>query len=103
MPIGVSLALVAVFLAMNAFFVIAEFAMVRVRPSQIDIALAENKAGAKAAKRVTSNVNAYLAACQLGITLASDGWVNPRSLLSCDPSWSLSAFRALLYPPWPSP
>ena len=77
MPIGVSLALVAVFLAMNAFFVIAEFAMVRVRPSQIDIALAENKAGAKAAKRVTSNVNAYLAACQLGITLASLalGWL----------------------------
>ena len=77
MHIGISLLLVAFFLAMNAFFVIAEFAMVRVRPSQIEMALQEGKPGAKAAKRVTENVNAYLAACQLGITLASLalGWL----------------------------
>ena len=62
MHIGISLLLVAFFLAMNAFFVIAEFAMVRVRPSQIEMALQEGKPGAKAAKRVTENVNAYLAA-----------------------------------------
>ena len=77
MPVGISLLLVALFLAMNAFFVIAEFAMVRVRPSQIEMALGEGKPGAKAAKKVTENVNAYLAACQLGITLASLalGWL----------------------------
>ena len=77
MPIWLSFLLVAFFLAMNAFFVIAEFAMVRVRPSQVDLALQEGKPGAKAAQRVTSNVNAYLAACQLGITLASLalGWL----------------------------
>lgn len=77
MPIAVSLALVVFFLAMNAFFVIAEFAMVRIRPSQVEMALADDRAGAKAAKRVTENVNAYLAACQLGITLASLalGWL----------------------------
>ena len=77
MHIGLSLLLVAFFLAMNAFFVIAEFAMVRVRPSQIEMALQEGKPGAKAAKKVTANVNAYLAACQLGITLASLalGWL----------------------------
>ena len=77
MPIAISLVLVVVFLMMNAFFVIAEFAMVRVRPSQIEMALQEGKPGAAAAKRVTSNVNAYLAACQLGITLASLalGWL----------------------------
>ena len=77
MPIAVSLLLVVAFLAMNAFFVIAEFAMVRVRPSQIEMALQEGKKGAAAAKRVTSDVNAYLAACQLGITLASLalGWL----------------------------
>ena len=77
MSIAVSLLLVAFFLAMNAFFVIAEFAMVRVRPSQVEMALQEGKRGAVAAKRVTSNVNAYLAACQLGITLASLalGWL----------------------------
>ena len=77
MPIWLSLLLVAFFLAMNAFFVIAEFAMVRVRPSQVEMALQEGKRGAAAAKRVTGNVNAYLAACQLGITLASLalGWL----------------------------
>ncbi len=77
MPIAVTLLLVAFFIAMNAFFVIAEFAMVRVRPSQVEMALQERKPGAKAAKRVTENVNAYLAACQLGITLASLalGWL----------------------------
>lgn len=77
MSIAVSLLLVVFFLAMNAFFVIAEFAMVRVRPSQVEMALAQKKRGSKAAKRVTSNVNAYLAACQLGITLASLalGWL----------------------------
>ena len=77
MNIALSFVLVAFFLAMNAFFVIAEFAMVRVRPSQVEVALQEKKAGAKAAKRVTENVNSYLAACQLGITLASLalGWL----------------------------
>ena len=38
MPLAISLLLVAFFLLMNAFFVVAEFAMVRVRPSQIEIA-----------------------------------------------------------------
>ena len=77
MPIAVTFLLVVFFLAMNAFFVIAEFAMVRVRPSQVEMALAEGKPGAKSAKKVTENVNAYLAACQLGITLASLalGWL----------------------------
>ena len=77
MDVAISLVLVALFLAMNAFFVIAEFAMVRVRPSQIEMALQEGKPGAAAAKRVTDNVNAYLSACQLGITLASLalGWL----------------------------
>ncbi len=77
MPIVVMFLLVAFFLAMNAFFVIAEFSMVRVRPSQIEMALQEGKRGAQAAKTVTEDVNAYLAACQLGITLASLalGWL----------------------------
>ena len=77
MPIWLSLILVVLFLLMNAFFVIAEFAMVRVRPSQIEMALQEGRKGSKAAKTITDNVNAYLSACQLGITLASLalGWL----------------------------
>ena len=92
MDVAISLVLVAVFLAMNAFFVVAEFAMVRVRPSQIEMALNEGKKGAAAAKIVTSNVNAYLAACQLGITLASLalGWLG-------EPAFSM-LIRPLLEP-----
>ena len=71
MPIAATFALVAFFLAMNAFFVVAEFAMVRVRPSQVELAVQDGKRGARYAKIVAGNVNAYLAACQLGITLAS--------------------------------
>lgn len=73
----VSLVLVVLFLLMNAFFVIAEFALVRVRKSQVEVALAEGRRGAKAAMLVVDNVNTYLSACQLGITLASLalGWL----------------------------
>ena len=77
MPVGLSLILVVFFLFMNAFFVVAEFALVRVRKSQLQIAEEEGRSGAKAALRVANNVNAYLSACQLGITLASLalGWL----------------------------
>ena len=77
MSIALAFALVAFFLAMNAFFVVAEFAMVRVRASQVDLALQDGKPGARYAKIISENVNAYLAACQLGITLASLalGWL----------------------------
>ena len=75
--IAISLVLVVLFLAMNAFFVIAEFALVRVRKSQIELAEAEGKRGSKNALTIANNVNAYLSACQLGITLASLalGWL----------------------------
>lgn len=77
MHIGLSLLLVVLFLAMNAFFVIAEFALVRVRKSQLELAVEEGKKGAKSAMHIAENVNAYLSACQLGITLASLalGWL----------------------------
>ena len=77
MSIAVSLALVVLFLLMNAFFVIAEFALVRVRKSQLELAIDEGKPGAKNAMKIAENVNAYLSACQLGITLASLalGWL----------------------------
>lgn len=71
MNIAISLILVVVFLLMNAFFVVAEFALVRVRRSQLEMAIEEGKPGARAAKEIADNINAYLSACQLGITLAS--------------------------------
>ncbi len=77
MQLGISLFLVVLFLLMNAFFVIAEFALVRVRKSQLELAIEEGKPGAKSAMLIAENVNKYLSACQLGITLASLalGWL----------------------------
>lgn len=77
MPIWLSLLLVVFFLLMNAFFVIAEFSLVRVRKSQVELLVEEGASGAKSAAIIADNVNAYLSACQLGITLASLalGWL----------------------------
>ena len=85
MQTAICLLLVVFFLLMNAFFVIAEFALVRVRKSQIDMAVAEKRRGAEAARDVTTHINAYLSACQLGITLASlaIGWLGE----PCPPFW----------------
>ncbi len=62
---------------LNGFFVAAEFAIVKVRSSQIEVRTGLNKSLSAAAKSIVSNLDAYLAATQLGITLASLGlgWV----------------------------
>ncbi len=62
---------------LNGFFVAAEFAIVKVRSSQIEVREDINKNIAKTARSIVSNLDAYLAATQLGITLASLGlgWV----------------------------
>lgn len=62
---------------LNGFFVAAEFAIVKVRSSQIEVKAVRSKSLASAARAVTSNLDGYLAATQLGITLASLGlgWV----------------------------
>lgn len=58
---------------LNGFFVAAEFAIVKIRSSQIDVRTDLNPSVAKTAKKIVSNLDAYLAATQLGITLASLG------------------------------
>jgi CBS domain containing-hemolysin-like protein len=60
---------------LNGFFVAAEFAIVKVRSSQI--ALERGNLSKKAAENIIDNLDGYLAATQLGITLASLGlgWV----------------------------
>lgn len=62
---------------MNAFFVATEFAMVKVRKSRIETLVGEGARNAKYTSKVVKNLNSYLSACQLGITLASLGlgWV----------------------------
>ncbi len=79
--IGVSFKLVlVVFLVfLNGFFVAAEFAIVKVRSTQI--AQIETRQG-KIARRVLADLDAYLSATQLGITLASLGlgWAGEATL-----------------------
>jgi CBS domain containing-hemolysin-like protein len=62
---------------LNGFFVAAEFAIVKVRGSQIEIQVKSGGRMAKMARSITHNLDGYLAATQLGITIASLGlgWV----------------------------
>lgn len=58
-------------LALTGFFVATEFAIVKVRQSRIDQLVVEGKKGAFAAKHVTTHLDEYLSACQLGITVTA--------------------------------
>jgi len=62
---------------LNAFFVAAEFAIVKVRSSQLDLKAKQGSSRAKIAQHIHENLDAYLSASQLGITLASLalGWI----------------------------
>ncbi|MEC2507468.1 hemolysin family protein [Bacillus cereus] len=68
-----NLVMVAILIAFTGFFVAAEFAIVKIRSSRIDQLVAEGKRGALAAKKVTTNLDEYLSACQLGITVTAMG------------------------------
>lgn len=73
----------AVFLvAANAFFVAAEFAIVKVRATRLEELEKRGKAGARIALSITRNLDAYLSAAQVGITLASLGlgWIGEPAL-----------------------
>src|ERR687891_1891399 len=64
---------VAVLVAANGFFVAAEFALVRARESRVEQMRDEGKKGAVLALMQIDRIDEYLAACQLGITMASLG------------------------------
>ena len=74
---ALSLIAVVLLLAANAFFVAAEFALVKVRAMRVETLAAAGSARASLAGRILKHLEAYLAACQLGITMASLGlgWV----------------------------
>ncbi len=66
----------------NGFFVAAEFAIIAVRKTRIDQMIAEGHTGAKAVRRAISDPDSYIAATQLGITMASIGlgWIGEPAL-----------------------
>lgn len=69
------LAFVLIFL--NAFFVLSEFALVKVRRSKLEEMVKDKVSNAKLALKMTNSIDTYLSACQIGITLASLalGWI----------------------------
>jgi CBS domain containing-hemolysin-like protein len=67
------LAIAIALLLLNAFFVLAEFAAVKMRPSRIEELIDANVRGAKAVKDIQLGLDDYLSVCQLGITFASIG------------------------------
>ncbi len=62
---------------LNGFFVASEFAIVKVRASQIELKIREGVESAKRAKQIITHLDEYLSATQLGVTLASLGlgWI----------------------------
>jgi CBS domain containing-hemolysin-like protein len=66
----------------NGFFVAAEFSLVAVRRTKVEELLQERRLFAVTLKRATQDLNAYIAAAQLGITMASIGlgWVGEPAL-----------------------
>ncbi|WP_203363237.1 hemolysin family protein [Bacillus sp. REN10] len=68
-----NLIMVAFLIALTGFFVATEFAIVKVRSTRIDQLAAEGNKKAIAAKKVISNLDEYLSACQLGITVTALG------------------------------
>jgi len=75
--ISLSLLAVIILLAANGFFVAAEFALVKAKGFRIETLANEGSSAAALSMRMQQNLEAYLAACQLGITMASLGlgWV----------------------------
>lgn len=96
-PLGVNLVIIALLVFLNGVFVAAEFAMVKVRASRIDTLVQEGNKRASFASRLTNHLDAYLSACQLGITLASLGlgWIGEPAIARMLEPW----FRALSISP----
>ena len=68
---------IIILLGANAFFVAAEFALVKVPAVRIEALAAAGGGAAQMTKRISANLETYLATCQLGITMASLGlgWI----------------------------
>lgn len=69
--IALNLFLVVIFIGLTAFFVGAEFAILKVRMSRIDQLITEGNKKAIMAKKVAQDLDYYLSACQLGITITA--------------------------------
>ncbi|WP_313236003.1 hemolysin family protein [Sporosarcina ureae] len=73
MDIAIRLAAFAALIAITAFFVACEFAIVKVRSSRLDQLIDEGNQRAVLSKKIADNLDEYLSACQLGITISALG------------------------------
>lgn len=97
MGIGLNLLLFALLIVLTAFFVATEFAIIKLRSSRVDQLVVEGKKNALAVQRVVSNLDGYLSACQLGITITALGlgWLGEptveKLLLPLFDQWQLNS------------
>jgi CBS domain containing-hemolysin-like protein/mannitol/fructose-specific phosphotransferase system IIA component len=73
MEIAFYLFLVVILLFLNAFFVIAEFSAVKIRPSQMEALASKGDIRAKMMLHIQTHLEQYLSVCQIGVTLTSVG------------------------------
>ena len=71
--IGLELIVTAILIAINAFFVIAEYALVRSRRSRLEVEREEGRRGAALALNQLDHINEYISAVQIGVTMTSIG------------------------------
>src|SRR5713101_7238429 len=91
------LAVIAALVGLNGFFVACEFAIVKVRGSQLDALIGDGDFRAHFVKHVRSHLDAYLSATQLGITLASLalGWIGEQFLVQIlEPFFALAQIHS---------
>ena len=89
---------ILVLVLLNAFFVASEFSIVKVRSTQLEPLIEEGDARAKLSGEIISKLDAYLSACQLGITLASLGlgWLGePFLARMLEPFFHLAQIQSL--------
>jgi CBS domain containing-hemolysin-like protein len=70
---GLALVVTAVLIALNAFFVIAEYALVRSRRARLEVERDEGHRGAALALGQLDSINDYISAVQIGVTMTSIG------------------------------
>ena len=110
---GLKLVVTALLVALNAFFVIAEYALVRSRRARLEVMRDESARGAKLALEQLGNVNEYISAVQIGVTVCSIGIgalgapalprcskkSSPRASATASPSRSPRCWRSPSSPP----
>src|SRR5262245_56732814 len=89
---SVALFLTVVMVLANAFFVAAEFAFVKIRPTRLQQMAREGRVRARLLLGITAQLPAYLSASQLGITLASLtlGWLGEPAFAALIRPWLLN-------------